>query len=93
MPSPAARRRYAASIESFRHGSQGGRPCPLRFLNDRQDVCCVLVCAGFDRGNGALTGLVELRAPKNDTARLSSRKGLSGPRGYQGALFLSESSE
>jgi hypothetical protein len=51
----------------------------------------VLISAGLDRGNRTLTGLGELRAPKSNAAGLSSRKGLSGPRRYQGAFLLRES--
>src|SRR5882757_5310285 len=91
MAAPAARGCDATGIESFSHSPQRGRACLLSFFDNRQYVRGVLICAGLDCSHRALTGLVELRAPEGDAARLSRRKSLSGPRRYQRALFLCES--
>jgi class 3 adenylate cyclase len=48
VPSPAARCRYAASVQGIGHGPQCGRASLLGLSDDRQDVRCVLVRACFD---------------------------------------------
>ena len=90
MPSPAACRHDASGIERFCYSPQRCCPGLLSFPDNGQNVRGVLISASLDGRNSIYTGLGELRAPESDAARLSSRKSLSGPRRYQGALFLGQ---
>ena len=88
MPLPAARRRDPTSIKRLCDVPESVRSRLLSLADDRKHVSGIPICFGLYRPYGTPARLGEPRIAKGHAASLRSRKGLTGPRGDEGALLL-----